>query len=293
MSLRFAPHVALVLNAMVWGLSWWPFQTMLAAGLAAPWATALMYAALLAAMGALAPGAWRHLRHDRTLWLLALAAGLTNVAFNTAMSFGDVVRVILLFYLMPAWAVMLAWRFLGERPSRAAVLRLVLAFAGMALVILPTGAQGGWQRLGSHFSVADGLGLFAGVCFAVTNVTLRHPGAAPASARMLAMFAGCMGMGLLSALLGSAVGWLPGLPPVNAVWVVAVLGMAALVAGGNWALQFGAARLPTATTSVIMLSEVLFASGSAWLLGATQLTAQMLLGGGLIVGGALFAALTP
>lgn len=292
MSLRFAPHVALVLNALVWGLSWWPFQTMLAAGLAAPWATALMYAVLLAAMGVLAPGAWRHLRHDRALWLLALAAGLTNVAFNTAMSFGDVVRVILLFYLMPAWAVMLAWRFLGERPSRMAVLRLVLAFAGMALVILPTGAQG-WQRLGSDFSVADGLGLFAGICFAITNVTLRHPSAAPASARMLAMFAGCMGMGLLSALLGCAVGWLPGLPPVNAVWVVAVLGMAALVAGGNWALQFGAARLPTATTSVIMLSEVLFASGSAWLLGATQLTAQMLLGGGLIVGGALLAALAP
>ncbi|MFC4623259.1 DMT family transporter [Comamonas nitrativorans] len=292
MSLRFAPHVALTLNALVWGLSWWPFQTMLAAGLAAPWATALMYAVLLAAMGVLAPGAWRHLRHDRALWLLALAAGLTNVAFNTAMSFGDVVRVILLFYLMPAWAVMLAWRFLGERPSRMAVLRLVLAFAGMALVILPTGAQG-WQRLGSDFSVADGLGLFAGICFAITNVTLRHPSAAPASARMLAMFAGCMGMGLLSALLGCAVGWLPGLPPVNAVWVVAVLGMAALVAGGNWALQFGAARLPTATTSVIMLSEVLFASGSAWLLGATQLTAQMLLGGGLIVGGALLAALAP
>ncbi len=292
MSLRFAPHVALVLNALVWGLSWWPFQTMLAAGLAAPWATALMYAVLLAAMGVLAPGAWRHLRHDRALWLLALAAGLTNVAFNTAMSFGDVVRVILLFYLMPAWAVMLAWRFLGERPSRMAVLRLVLAFAGMALVILPTGAQG-WQRLGSDFSVADGLGLFAGICFAITNVTLRHPSAAPASARMLAMFAGCMGMGLLSALLGCAVGWLPGLPPVNAVWVVAVLGMAALVAGGNWALQFGAARLPTATTSVIMLSEVLFASSSAWLLGATQLTAQMLLGGGLIVGGALLAALAP
>lgn len=292
MSLRFAPHTALVLNAMVWGLSWWPFQTMLAAGLAAPWATAWMYALLLAAMSVLAPDAWRHLRHDRVLWLLALMAGLTNVAFNTAMSFGDVVRVILLFYLMPAWAVMLAWRFLGECPSRAAMLRLVLAFTGMALVILPTGAQG-WQQLRSNFSVADGLGLFAGICFAATNVTLRHPGTAPASARMLAMFAGCMGMGLLSALLGHAMGWLPGLPPANTVWVVAVLGMAVLVAGGNWALQFGAARLPTATTSVIMLSEVLFASGSAWLLGATQLTAQMLLGGCLIVGGALFAALAP
>lgn len=285
----FAPYLALLGNAMVWGLSWWPFQTMRAAGLAAPWATLLMYVLLVAVMSAAAPWSWRWLRRDKTLWLLAAAAGLTNVAFNTAVSMGDVVRVILLFYLMPAWAVVLAWRFLGERPSRMAVVRLVLAFAGMALVVLPTGTEG-WQHLRSQFSVADGLGLFGGLCFAVTNVSLRRPSSAPAQGRMLAMFVGCLGAGLVASLLGYSAGWLPGLPAPNAVWVLAVLAMAALVAGGNWALQFGAARLPSATTSLVMLSEVLFATASAWLLGATQLTAHMLLGGCLIVGGAALAA---
>jgi drug/metabolite transporter (DMT)-like permease len=57
------------------------------------------------------------------------------------------------------------------------------------------------------------------------------------------------------------------------------------------ALSKYAARLPTATTSLIMLSEVLFATISAWLLGATELTPRMLLGGALIIGGALLAAL--
>ena len=47
------------------------------------------------------------------------------------------VRVILLFYLMPAWAVLLAWRILGERPTPSALLRLALAFAGVVLVLLP------------------------------------------------------------------------------------------------------------------------------------------------------------
>jgi drug/metabolite transporter (DMT)-like permease len=65
----------------------------------------------------LAPRSWAGLLAHPALWLLALSSGLTNVAFNTASSTGDVVRVILLFYLMPAWAVLLAWKFLGERPT--------------------------------------------------------------------------------------------------------------------------------------------------------------------------------
>jgi hypothetical protein len=31
-----APYFALLFNAMVWGLSWWPFKTMHAAGLLRP-----------------------------------------------------------------------------------------------------------------------------------------------------------------------------------------------------------------------------------------------------------------
>ena len=42
---------------------------------------------------------------------------MTNVGFNWAVTMGDVVRVVLLFYLMPLWAVLLAWPLLGERPT--------------------------------------------------------------------------------------------------------------------------------------------------------------------------------
>ena len=81
------------------------------------------------------------------------------------------------------------------------------------------------------------------------------------------------------------------MPAPSAVWVVRVLVMAALVGVGSWALQYGAGRLPTATTSLLLLSEVLYASISAALLGATELTPRMLLGGALIITGALLAAL--
>ena len=58
----------------------------------------------------------------------------------------------------------------------------------------------------------------------------------------------------------------------------------------NWALQYGAARLRANATAVIMLTEVLFASGSALALGAGTLDVRMAVGGGAIVGAALLAA---
>jgi len=122
-------------------------------------------------------------------------------------------------------------------------------------------------------------------------VILRRSFHAPSMARVLAMFIGCMTVGGLTASVGYSQGYFPAIPGPNAVWVGCALGMAVLVGAGSWALQYGAARVPTSTTSLIMLSEVLFASGSAWLLGATTLTPRMLLGGLLIVVGALLAVL--
>ena len=283
------PYLSLLFNAMVWGLAWWPFKTMHAHGLVAPWATSMMYGLLSLITLVLVHGCWRDLLKHRVLWLLALSSGLTNVSFNMAASTGDVVRVILLFYLMPAWTVLLAWRFLGERPNGSGLLRLVLAFGGMALVIIPQRAS--WQSLTAGAALPEVLAILGGFCFACTNVILRRSFHTPSMARVLAMFIGCMAIGLLTATLGSTWGHFPAVPAPDAVWLGCLLAMAVLVAIGTWALQYGAARVPTSTTSLIMLSEVLFASGSAWLLGATELTPRMLIGGVLIITGALLAVL--
>lgn len=281
------PSLCLLFNALVWGTAWWPFQTMHAAGLAAPLATSMIYALLTAVTLV----CWRHslraLLQHRVLWLLAFTSGLTNVSFNMAASTGDVVRVILLFYMMPAWTVLLAWRFLGERPDVYALLRLLLAFTGMAMVIVP--AQASWQTLTANMGLPEALALVGGFGFACSNVTLRRSFHTPSIARMLAMFVGCMTVGLLTAVIGVFSDWLPGIPSPQPIWIACILGMAILVGIGTWALQYGASRMPTSTTSLLLLSEVLFASSSAWLLSATTITPRMVLGGLLIVGGALLA----
>lgn len=79
------------------------------------WATALIYAVALVCLLVWQPQAWRGLIRYPALWWLALASGLTNVGFNWAVTTGDVVRVVLLFYLMPAWSI---WWLGGSWTSR-------------------------------------------------------------------------------------------------------------------------------------------------------------------------------
>jgi drug/metabolite transporter (DMT)-like permease len=69
--------------------------------------------------------------------------------------------------------------------------------------------------------------------------------------------------------------------PAGAAPTLLVWGAAFLLA--NVALQYGVARLPANVTAVVMLSEILVAAGSAWLLGGAQIRPQDIVGGLLII----------
>jgi drug/metabolite transporter (DMT)-like permease len=281
------PVLALTANAFTWGVSWWPFRQLQALGLHPLWATVIIYALALVAITLWRPVAWRQLFGTPVLWWLVLAAGTTNATFNWAVTIGDVVRVVLLFYLMPLWAVLLARLLLGEALTRGALLRVVLALAGAAVVLWP--AQGLEGGLPLPRNLPEWLGVLGGFSFALNNVMLRREAHQPEAARAVAMFfGGWLVAGVLAVAL-SAQGLAP-LPPAPApLWLTGALAMGAMFLVGNLALQYGAARLPANVTAVVMLTEVLFASLSAVALGAGVLSLQVVLGGALIVAASLLA----
>ena len=269
---------ALVLNAFVWGVSWWPFRQLQGYGLHPLWATALIFVFSTLCLLAVKPGAWRGLMKHPMLWLLMAASGLTNLGFNWAVTTGDVVRVVLLFYLMPAWVVLLAWPMLGEKPSAGSLLRLALALAGL-VVVLKTAASPWPVPEGP----ADWLALMSGFTFALTNILLRQLNQTPGESRILAMFGGGALMATGAALIGTGLGLVAAPPAPGAAWIGTALCLSLAFLAGNLALQYGAARLRASTTALVMLSEVVFASASAVLLGAGELPARMLFGGSLIL----------
>ena len=279
------PALALIFNAFVWGVSWFPFRQIEGHGLHPVWATCLVYAAIAIAMALLRRHLWAFFAQQPGLVLLGLAAGFTNVGFNWAVTQGDVVRVVLLFYLMPLWSVLLAWVFLGERPSLAALARVALALTGV-MVVLKT-PETDWPM---PSSLPDWLGVAAGFGFAVTNILLRRLRSAPGEARALAMFGGCALVAGVTALAGTALGAIATPPLVAPAWWGWALVLGTGFVFANVCLQYGAARLTAGAISVIMLSEVLFASTSSVALGAASMEARIWFGGALIVLAAVWSA---
>ena len=256
------------------------------------WTTLFVYGLSVLGIVALRPAALRQLLTTPTLWVLMLAAGTTNAAFNWGVVIGDVVRVVLLFYLMPLWAILLARLLLGEALTLATAGRALLAVAGAAVVLWPEGGSSAssWPV---PRSLADALGVIGGVSFALNNVMLRRESHRPEEGRALAMFVGgALVSGALGALLAQA-GVIA--PPVvlPGAWVLGALGLSVLFLVGNLALQYGAAHLRANVTAVVMLTEVVFASASALWLGGGVLTPQLLLGGSMILLAALLSSLGP
>jgi drug/metabolite transporter (DMT)-like permease len=91
-----------------------------------------------------------------------------------------------------------------------------------------------------------------------------------------------MGQGVVTAL-----------PAVDGIWPLWIGALSLFILAGNVGLQYGAARLSAGATSIIMLSEIVFASASSVLLGASALTTATLFGGALILLAAVWSALAP
>ena len=149
------------------------------AGLHPLWATAIdLHARLAGDRRSLRPRACGQVLRDAG----AVAAGRRRRPHQRrvqlgASSIGDVVRVVLLFYLMPLWTVLLARAAARRAPdARGGAARRRSALVGAAIVLWPARATGasGWPRLPLPRSLADWLGVLGGFSFAFNNVMLRR-----------------------------------------------------------------------------------------------------------------------
>jgi drug/metabolite transporter (DMT)-like permease len=176
---------------------------------------------------------------------------------------------------------------LGEKPSKGSLLRLALALSGVVIVLKTPASP--WPV---PESLADWLALMGGFCFALTNILLRKLNQTPGESRMLAMFGGGTLMAVSAALIGMRLSLVTAPPALGADWAGLALLVSLAFLAGNLALQYGAAHLSASATSLIMLSEVVFASVSSVVLGAGELSVRTLFGGALILLASLLSVLS-
>jgi drug/metabolite transporter (DMT)-like permease len=281
-SSRWLAPLALVAAATTWGLIWYPYRVLEAWGLSGSVASVLTY---LAALPPLLILAMRQRLADpderRLLLALAVVSGWTNLAYVLAVIHGEVMRVMLLFYLAPLWTVPFARVLLNEHASRVAWLVIALALGG-AWVML---AGGGSFPLPSN--IAEWLGLSAGIGFALANVLTRRLQFAPIALRALWVFAGVV---TVSTLYATMEGASPGVVRVidgERWWLVAAIALALLFA--TFSMQYGLSHTPANQAVVILLAELVVAAlSSRWLAGEVMAMREWI-GGGMIVAATLFS----
>jgi drug/metabolite transporter (DMT)-like permease len=247
------PTLAIMLGASVWGVVWYPFRMLAALGVSGTTASALTSGVgclfvLIVRRRALATVRWHWL-----LPALALAAGFTNIGFVWGAIHGQVMRVLLLFYLTPAWTALFAHFILHERLTWAGAGLAALSLAG-AMIML-------WSpQLGMPMpgSLAEWAGLIAGMSFAMSNVlTLKLSRALPdmkAEMRTAVIFGG-------AALLGACASCFEAMPaaPVGAQLgsaALLVIGIGFVLATNNMLVQHGLVHVPANRASIIMLFEI-------------------------------------
>ncbi len=277
MSVRRNESVAtssLLLGALFWGLFWWPLKAIDAAGIHGSIVQVIAFGAATLLM---LPLVW----HDRAGWrgrsvnllLVTLLGGWANASLVVALTLGDVVRVMLLFYLAPVWTILAARVMLGEPITQLRILALVLALSGLYATL------GGSEIFATAPSLIDLLALSSGLAFALNNVVVRVGQGLPNSARTAAIMAGCaiISLGYMVFEGGTATQ-----PDATQVMLLVAFGVFCVLPG-TLATFYGVAHLASGKAAILLLSELVIGVVSAVLIGDAHLSLNEIFGGLLIL----------
>ncbi len=277
------PVAGLLSGALVWGLIWYPYRVLQQDGISGALATGLTYAIAMLCGSFILPRLWRE-RSTLGGWalLLIFSAGWANLGYVLGMLQGEVMRVLLLFYLAPVWTVLFSYWILGEKLDRYGCIVVVLSLCGACIMLWRPGLGLPLPR-----NPAEWLGLTAGMGFALSNVVSRRAGHLSVEVKSFSLWLGTLALTLpflwwqgdLAHQIGaiSAASW----------QLLALLGV--VLCATSFAVQYGVTHTPANRAIVLFLSELVFAALSSALLAHEAMGVREWLGAAMIVAASLLS----
>jgi drug/metabolite transporter (DMT)-like permease len=290
---------ALLFGATSWGLIWYPYRLMAEAGVSGVASSfytyfvalmiAVIYFGFIYFKNGFKSGVKNGLQNafgsftlSKTLIFLSLTAGWTNLGYVMAVIHGEVMRVMLLFYLSPLWTLILAYFWLKEPISRTGFFAIMLSLIGAFTML--------WQpnALPLPNTTSDWLAVSAGICFALTNVITRKSHHLSLTTKSFAVWFGVVIMALISnQFLGES---FPSPNFFSATQSLVIVLIALLLIAVTLGVQYGVSQILASRAAVIFLFELVIAAVASYYWANEAMTANEWIGGCLIVAAGLVAA---
>ena len=277
------PEIIVATAAAVWGLFWIPLRVFERSGLDPAWVILSQFSAPLTLMAPFAlRRLWRRQPTGIRQYDTGLLIGAGVVLYCESLLLTDVVRSLILFYVMPAWGTLVEVGLMGRRFTLWRGVALVLSLLGL-LAILGLG-----NSLSGSFNIGDVMALLSGIIFTFGAMRLRLAPETSVFEQVFAFFffSSMVAVGL-SLLPLTVLGQPPALEQLTALipWFM-------LMAGGifipaMWGLYAGSRYVDPGRLGILLQLEAVVGIGSAALLAGEQFGLREAIGALLVISAGL------
>jgi drug/metabolite transporter (DMT)-like permease len=276
------PELIVAAASAIWGLLWIPLRAFDSQGMAPGWVILCQFVAPLALMIPFAVLRWRHGESTGIeQYATGLFVGGGVVLYCESVLQTDVVRALILFYVMPAWGTLAEVFLMGRRFTLWRGLALILSFGGL-LVILGAG---------SSFSISMNLGdlmaLSSGIVYTFGAMRVRQSPEIAVFEQVFAFF-------LFGSLVALGISLLPisalGKPPeftlllTLAPWILL---MTVVLIPAMWGQYWGSRFVDPGRLGILLQLEAVVGIGSAALFAGERFGAREAIGAALIISAGL------
>jgi drug/metabolite transporter (DMT)-like permease len=272
---QIVPSLGVMLAGALWGLLWYPVVEFDKQGLGVGLSSAIFYAvtALCALPGILISGTLRQITQTSLSYVVM---GTAFTLYTFALLLTHPINAILLFYLTPAWSILLGKIFFREPIGMLRVLVVIMGFTGVGLVL-------GATSLPLPEVLGDWIALASGALWALGTTMSNRVTSQDSWVRLMQFaIAGIVSTAVLALLLSGAA---PKVLTATAntqtlMWAIAI-GFV-LFAIPNLLVIWGTSRLSSTRVGVLLMMEVVVGTGAIAFLSTEPLVVLQVVGAVLI-----------
>ena len=258
--------LAVFITSGLWGLYWIPQRILENGGLTGGWGTVAQYAIPLIVLSPVM--FWRFIKGKPTglhLPLIGLLFGGGIACYANSFLLADIMRVFILFYLMPVWTTIFEIIFFKKIPKWQRGISLFLALLGLWIVF---GKNGNFPL---PVNVGDWLALIGGLLCAIGAIKLEEAKYEEITSLLFSFFFYGLLVTLVTSLLFSdAFGPFPNFYSwINMFPLLLILSIIFFIPS-NIIILWSPSKIGAGLFSILVLSEIIFGTISAALISNEQ-----------------------